>query len=535
MTPATKSSLAIPELASRGTAGAPVWARLFVPSVSDLLFVVLAYRLTLSRILLGDPDIGWHIRNGQHILATHSIPRVDYFSTTMAGQPWYAWEWLYDLMISGVHSLAGLSGVVLFSATVAALVIVLVFRLTLKSSGNLLVALALTGLTLLAGSIHLLARPHLLSWLLTLAWFQMLDAFHRGGSRHLFLLPALMLLWVNLHGGFLLGLALLGIFLAADLATAIGSSSENFRADARHRARHLGLIFLLCLAATLCTPYGYHLHAHVARYLGNKFLMDNIQEFLAPNFHMLQMKGFLVLLLVVMVALARQGRKARLPGLLLIFFSLWIGLIAVRNIPISCILLSLVIAPLLGAALDDVSSKPELAGWVRRMAASVNGYSSRMAAIEQRFRGHLLATIALLVLLAGVVAVGRSPQRGIQFDPKRMPAQAAEFMAAHNIRDHFFSPDFWGGYLIYRLYPDVHVMLDDRHDLYGEVFLRGCLKAAHFEYGWRDVLDRNGVKWVVVPPDLPLANGLKLAQDWKVIYDDGSAIIFARTIPSIAQ
>jgi hypothetical protein len=151
-----------------------------------------------------------------------------------------------------------------------------------------------------------------------------------------------------------------------------------------------------------------------------------------------------------------------------------------------------------------------------------------MAAMEQRFRGHLLAAIALLVLLAGVVAVGRSPQRGIQFDPKRMPAQAAEFMAAHNIRDHFFSPDFWGGYLIYRLYPDVHVMLDDRHDLYGEVFLRECLKTAHFEYGWRDALDRNHVNWVVVPTDLPLANGLKLDNTWRIDYDDGTAIIFSR-------
>ena len=78
------------------------WVLLLIPSVGDLIFIVLLAVLTLTPLsvrLLGDAGIGWHIRAGQEILATHAIPRVDSFSSSMSGKPWFAWEWLYDLVV----------------------------------------------------------------------------------------------------------------------------------------------------------------------------------------------------------------------------------------------------------------------------------------------------------------------------------------------------------------------------------------------------------------------------------------------------
>ena len=91
----------------------PRRARYFLPSLADIVFSSLLFAAfgALGPTLLGDADIGWHIRNGDHILATHSVPRTDYFSYTMAGRPWYAWEWLYDIIVSKTHSRAGLDGV----------------------------------------------------------------------------------------------------------------------------------------------------------------------------------------------------------------------------------------------------------------------------------------------------------------------------------------------------------------------------------------------------------------------------------------
>ena len=168
----------------------------------------------LAPRLLGDASIGWHIRNGEQMLRTHSITRTDPFSVTMGGRTWYAWEWLYDVAIAGIHHSFGLNGVVFFTAVIIALTFALTLRLCLRRGADLPVTALLLALSLGVSMIHLFARPHVLSWLFTVIWFQVLDGSEgvddAASRRRLWYLPALMLLWVNVHGGFVLGLALLG-------------------------------------------------------------------------------------------------------------------------------------------------------------------------------------------------------------------------------------------------------------------------------------------------------------------------------------
>src|ERR1700675_4604354 len=124
----------------------PAWVRGAMPSVADLIFVLLLVTLVftpLSMGVLGDAGIGWHIRTGQQIVATHAIPRVDSFSSTMSGKPWFAWEWLYDLVVGQLDSVLGLNGVVWLTAVVIAAVFGWMFRLLVARGTNLLVALVL--------------------------------------------------------------------------------------------------------------------------------------------------------------------------------------------------------------------------------------------------------------------------------------------------------------------------------------------------------------------------------------------------------
>ncbi|MFZ2085519.1 MAG: hypothetical protein WAU92_13575, partial [Candidatus Sulfotelmatobacter sp.] len=199
------------------------YVRWLIPSIGDLIFIALLGLLaftTLSVRLLGDAGIGWHIRTGQLILATHAIPHLDPFSSTMAGHPWFAWEWIYDVLVGWLDRVAGLNGVVFFTAPIIALTFSWTFRLLLRRGTNFLVALALVLLAASASMIHFLARPHVVSWLFTVLWFWVLESSERkandspdDGRRHfLWLLPPLMLVWVNVHGGFLLGFVLLGIY-----------------------------------------------------------------------------------------------------------------------------------------------------------------------------------------------------------------------------------------------------------------------------------------------------------------------------------
>jgi hypothetical protein len=106
--------------------------------------------------------------------------------------------------------------------------------------------------------------------------------------------------------------------------------------------------------------------------------------------------------------------------------------------------------------------------------------------------------------------------------------KATEFIAGKGIHDHLFNPDNWSGYLIYKLYPGTKLYFDDRHDFYGEAFIRDYLKAMNGTSRWREPLDRYQVKWILIATDSPLASVLKERKDWRVEYDDGLAIIFAR-------
>src|SRR3984893_4970748 len=402
------------------------WIRLLIPSVGDVIFIVLLALLTLTPLsvrLLGDAGIGWHIRTGQEILATHAIPRVDSFSSSMNGKPWFAWEWLYDLVVGGLEGVTGLNGVVFLTALMIAALFGWTFRLLLRRSTNLFVAVVLVMLAASASMIHFFARPHVVSWLLTLAWFHILDAAERNAFQAarpisersrtglwLWFLPFLMLLWVNLHGGFLVAFVLLGIYWLSTMGlgfTAGSNRLEDILAKHRagKRARDLALVALLAAMATLVNPYGFRLHAHIYRYLSNRFLMDHIDEFQSPNFHGVAQKCFAILLLITLLTAAAKTRKLTMIEGLVVLFAVYSGLYASRNIPVASLLLVLVVGPLLSAALKRSAERSNTSWRLRRVGTGLAVFSARMGEIESRLRGHLWTVVAFVVIF-GVVANG---------------------------------------------------------------------------------------------------------------------------------
>jgi hypothetical protein len=502
----------------------PAWLRVAMPSGADLIFVALLGLLVftpLSVRLLGDAGIGWHIRTGQQILATHAIPHVDSFSSTMAGRPWFAWEWLYDIAVGQLEASLGLNGVVWLTAVVIATVFSWTFALLIARGTNLLIAVGLVLLALSASMIHFLARPHVVSWLFTLGWFWILDSSERGCAdgqrgRRLWVLPLLMLVWVNVHGGFLIGFVLLGIFLLGagwSWFTAKESRIEGAlqKIAAAKRVRSLVWVGLLSMAASLMNPYGWKLYVHVYAYLSNRFLMDHIEEFQSPNFHGVAQRCFLALLLVAVAVLALRGRELRMSEGLTVLFAVYAGLYASRNIPVSSILLVLVVGPLLPAS---------------RLA---QGFLQRMSAVEVGLRGHawpILAIVGTLAIAANGGRAGSSLPMDAHFDPKRMPVEAVNYLEKSDLKGPVLSPDYWGGYLIYRLYPRTQVVVDDRHDLYGEQFFKSYLKMMHVEEGWTELLQDHPVYCVLLPRDSGLANILVQTPGWKAVYGDDVAVVY---------
>jgi hypothetical protein len=515
--------------------GVSRWLQVLMPSVSDLLFVTLLFALScgaLGRLLLRDGGTGWHIRNGQLILRTHSITRVDPFSATMGRQPWYAWEWLYDVLIAAIHHVFGLNGVVFYTAAVMAVTFVLVFYLAMRRGGSLPITFFLLVLSLGASAVHFLARPHILSWLFTVIWFEVLDSAASGDTENyhrLFWLPALMLLWVNLHGGFLLGFVLLGVYL-------VGGGIQYFTCPEQREGigswlKRLGLVSALSLLASFVNPYGYKLHLHIYQYLSDRFLMDHVSEFLSPDFHGVAQQCFALLLLVTIAALASARRKPEPARLLVILLAAYSGLYASRNLPVSSMLLVLAIAPLLSEAVASARENVEIATWLRGLFSRLHGFSLRMEKLELRFQGHLWIVLVFGLGLWACMHGGRIGSVQLlnaYFDNKRFPVEAAELIAERDIRQPMFCPDQWGGYLIYRLYPQTKVLVDDRHDLYGNQFFKDYLKVVFVQPEWERVLDEKKVNWILVEKNSSLGTILGQTPGWKLIHEDGTAVLFHR-------
>ncbi|MGA8867663.1 MAG: hypothetical protein WB510_11875 [Candidatus Sulfotelmatobacter sp.] len=522
------------------------WVRLLLPSAADLIFVAILSLLVLTALsvrLLGDAGIGWHIRTGQQILSTHTIPRVDSFSSIMKGKPWFAWEWLYDVLVGWLERVAGLNGVVLFTAVIIAAVFAWTFRLLVQRGTNVLIALGLVLLAASASMIHFLARPHVLSWLLTLVWFWILDSSEarcfRGaskerGERSLWLLPPLMLLWANVHGGFLIGFVLLGVYLVSASWTwaRLGEDQLDLllrRLRTSRRVLELAVVSALAAAATFVNPYGWKLHAHIYQYLSNRFLMNHIEEFQSPNFHGAAEKCFAVLLLIALVALAARGRELRVSEGLVLLFAVYTGLYASRNLPVSSLFLVLVIGPPLSRVIEAVPRQGGAwAGW-RRLCARVAAFSTRIARVETSLCGHLWPLVAI-ALACGIAAnggrLGAKALMNARFGEKRFPVQAVDHLEADGDSTPVLAPDYWGGYLIYRLYPRVLVAVDDRHDLYGEGLLKSYLKSMRAEPGWEEFLEEHEIQRVLVPRGSRLDNLLREKEGWRITYTDQGAVLF---------
>jgi hypothetical protein len=527
----------------------PAWVRWLVPSIADLFFVALLGLLaftTLSVRLLGDAGIGWHVRTGQMILATHAIPRVDPFSTG-TGQPWFAWEWLYDLPVGWLESQAGLNGVVLFTALIIAATFSWTFRLLVRRGTNVFVAVVLVLLAASGSMIHFFARPHVVSWLFTVAWFWILESSensHAGAptgssasparASRMWLLPLLMLVWVNVHGGSLLGLALQAIYWFSAVWRWLRLKEDRFddflqKIRIGRQARALTLSGIASVAATFVNPYGFKLHLHIYRYLSNRFLMDHIDEFQSPNFHYVAQKCFAGLLLLTLVAVAVKRREVGASQGLVVLFAVYSGLYASRNIPVSSLLLILVIGPWLSDAMQTLVERWSAA---RLRGPTSTPFLQRMQAIESNLQGHLW-TVAAIVLTVWIAAqggkLGTTPLMDAHFSAKRFPVAAVNYLDKESVPGPLVSMDYWGGYLIYRLYPRVRMVVDDRHDFYGEEFLKSYLKMVRVEPGWESFLQEHQARCVLVPKDSALANVLLETGGWKPIYNDDVAVAFMRS------
>jgi len=509
----------------------------FLPSLTDAAFLLpllfLFLRLPGGYHLLADGDTGWHLRAGEWILQNGRVPDKDIFSYTKAGEPWFAWEWLWDLTFGWLHLHAGMAAVLAGSMLVLCCTYAILFRLVRKNCPNVLLAFALTAFAAAGSSMHWLARPHLFTLLFVVIYCAILQRVEDGRTRLLFWLPPLMVLWANLHGGFFVGIFLIGCYGAGELVTWLVEKDRALAKAALLRSKPYLATAAVCAAVTLVNPYSYHLHEHIWRYLTSPGLYRQIMEFQGTNFQSPQALYFEPLLLLGVLAAAWSLYHKRFGDALVVAVWVHLGLFSIRNLPILLLVAAPVIGRMLHAQLAQLEESP-LAAWVGRAPRIFREFAAEFGAMDRLPRVHLASAVALLAVCGVFYLPAPPPRFRAEYDPSGFPAKALKLFQNPESAVRVFTSDIWGGYMIYRLYPQTKVFFDGRSDMYGEAFAKKYTTLINAQHGWERTLAAYGVDTVLLPVDAPLTGALKESQRWRPAYDDGIAIVF-RSVGALAR
>lgn len=487
-----------------------------MPSAAEIIFISIFLQLVFNAgRLLSDGDTGYHIRAGEFIIQARTVPKADIFSLWMPPLSWTAHEWLSEVFMAVVHQHAGLLGIaVLFSLPIA-MTHVLLFRMLRGDTQDILMPLLLTAVAASTSSIHWLARPHIFSLMLTVIWYSVLNRFQYRGKNQLFVLPFIMLLWVNLHGGYIFGLMLLLVYLFGNLASLYFSENSGSQ-EYIYKLKSFAKVFSVCLIVSLCNPQGYRILSFPFALASDSFLMNNVQEFLSPNFHKPITFKYLLLASIALFAFSRVALNWIELGLVIL--TTYMALYSARYIP----LYAIITAPILLRLTDRLKHDlPSLAlHWLARR--SIN-----FSLMDQKSIGYLWATGGILFVLT----LAHTNRLHTEFDDKRFPTKAVEFILGETIPGTMFNNEEFGDYIIYKAWPKYRVFFDGRSDMYGATLGSQYLKVERTLPGWQDVLQKLQIDWVFFNTGSTLSSALNTNPAWQLIYSDPVASIFVRDNP----
>jgi hypothetical protein len=457
-----------------------------------------------------DPDLWWHLRTGQWIAENGRIPHSDHFSFTRAGQPWISHEWLSEVVFYELWKHGGAAALIVFSAIVTTAGFMLLYLRCLPQGGPGHWAAAVTAFSAVAAAPSWGVRPQMFTFALASLLLWLLEASSKTKEhrpRLLFWIPPLFLLWLNLHAGFALGLALILAFgVGLLLETAVGSTPWP---QARPILLRVLLLLLACLALVPLNPNGALLYRYPFDTLRSPGMRSLIVEWFSPDFHQWIYCPFLLLWLLVLTALASSRWRPKGRVLMPLLLTAFAALDAVRHIPIFVLLA----APGIAAALP-------LTGPTHVSKNTRTGSSTFLP----------LFNCAVLVLMAGFafvnwVSLARNQDARVS---ERFPETAVSLLRAGHYPERIFVYYDWGGFAIWKLYPEYRVFVDGRADLYGDDLLRQSIQTVEIQTGWRDVLDRWQVEAVLVPPSCALVQALLLDPNWHVGSSDSMATLLLR-------
>jgi hypothetical protein len=456
-----------------------------------------------------DPDMWWHLRTGQLILDA-GIPRQDPFSFTVPTNQWITHEWLSEVFMWLSYRIAGLIGLMLLFAAIVVVAFMLVY---FRCQGRPYLAGFVILLAAMASAPFWGVRPQMFNLLFSAVFIFLLEGFKddKIGRRALWLFPFLTALWANLHSGYLLGIALLGTYMAGEVAGLL-FGQERERSLDWSEVRWLGLMTMFSLLAAAFNPNGPSLWLYPFFTLGSNAMQRYIQEWQSPNFHLPEFWPFAALVFIGVVSWLWSRRTPTWTDALLFGGAAVAGLISARHIPIFAVVAPPIICRHLVIGLTGT----------RYFQLGSGRGPARQGGIMTTFNWALLFIVGAgaLFWIAGKAGKNESEIA------RRYPVAAVEHLQANAMAEQRgFNSYNWGGYLIWRGIP---VFVDGRADVYGDDFLHYYRRTFDLTSRWQEPLDDFDIEYVLVERFSPLVTLLNSSEAWQEIYLDDVSAIFTR-------
>ena len=477
------------------------------------IFCLTLFLITINTIghgLFRDGDSFWHIKAGSVMLEEQRLIDSDVFSHTAYGTPWTAHEWLSEIIMASIHKLAGLEGILCFFLLIISLSFWLLLKITEKYS-NQWVAFGCVSLALAFSPSHMAARPHLFTWLFMLITLGILTT----GGKRLYWLPVVMVVWTNLHGGFILGLALQVIFIIGSAVDGLLTFKTPYQETLRQQ-KVPATILLLSLFAIGLNPSGFELLIFPFQVSKGVFSVL-IGEWKAPDLQEMWYFRFYLVALVLLISSAKS--TVTWTERLLIVFFLNAALTHIRHV--SLILIAL--TPFTARMIND-----HLGKWSHR---ELDHQDEKQLQLSKTTGPLLTAVIALTLIISVPIN-----HRALEFlTPKKIFNVEAEdlnqlvyYLDENLPTGKMFNEYSLGGYLLYALTPPPKVFIDGRADMYGEQILSDYNKIESSSSEREELLEKYEIDWVVFQKDSDFISDLKKSGHWQTAYINEHDAILTR-------
>ena len=508
MTDSQEDTLIKAEASTRGVVN-----RLVI-TITLLLIFIMAARTPL------DTDLWWHLRAGAETLRIGQPLLSDPFSFTRLGTPWINHSWLSQV---GMALLFDWGGYLVLGGTVAGLATLSMVFVLLQCDGPVFLKSAALLLGSVVASVVWVPRPQLTSLVLMALTGYLLYLYKHRGRDLLWVLPPIFILWSNLHGGYPLGLLLIGSMLAGEVVNHIlGLESEHILTW--KQIARLGGWTALCLLAVLVNPNGLDMWRIPFQTLNVGVLQQFIPEWASPDFHSLLQQTLLWLFLSVFAAVALSGKTMDCSDLICVLGFATLALVARRNYGPFALVAVPVLVRYGAAALEAWRQRSP---WLSKLERRVQSKTIESLSVRRIKKTINLSLAVLLALVAiGKLYVVTQPAFVNHYLVESYPVRAVEWLVENHPRGRMLNEYNSGGYLLWAL-PETRVFVDGRTDLFGDEIIGEWIGAVQAGPGWQETLERYEVDLVMLSPDQPLLQQLPGA-GWNLLYQDAQTKIFGR-------